>query len=282
MNRTIYILSLLLLTNFSLFAKKGINQIDRTGNRIGFWILDEANNPVSAKSKNKAKEGYYVNGRKEGVWVLFHKNTSTPRIIGEFSDNRPKGVFFRFDLKGEMVQAGTTRKDLLLQPMVVATTAAFDCKINFKNSELVAGQVFFHKNNFTNKQNSFQFWVEKAFNSNKSNQQNVDYSWLNSNYKNIEKAFDEARIPNAQKSTVEATKVVGNGPVVKSPRMLNGAVFHPNGWNKVYNDQDEIWIDGKFKNAQLWDGKEFIYDTDGVLMKVKVFKNGEFFSNGML
>jgi antitoxin component YwqK of YwqJK toxin-antitoxin module len=64
--------------------------------------------------------------------------------------------------------------------------------------------------------------------------------------------------------------------------MLNGAVFHPNGWNKVYNDQDEIWIDGKFKNAQLWDGKEFIYDTDGVLMKVKVFKNGEFFSNGML
>lgn len=271
-----------MLTNLSLFAKKGINQVDRSGNRIGFWILDEANNPVPTKSKFKAKEGYYVNGRKEGVWVLFHKNTSTPRIIGEFSDNRPKGVFFRFDLKGEMIQAGTTRKDLLLQPMVVATTAAFDCKINFKNSELVAGQVFFHKNNFVNKQNSFQFWVEKAFNSNKSNQQNIDYSWLNSNYKNIEKAFDEARIPSSQKPTVEATKVVGNGPVVKSPRMLNGAVFHPNGWNKVYNDQDEIWIDGKFKNAQLWDGKEFIYDTDGVLMKVKVFKNGEFFSNGML
>ncbi len=273
---------LLLFSQTNLFAKININQLNASGERVGFWVLDEQNNPVSSKNENKSKEGYYFNGRKEGVWILFHKNTSSPRVIGEFSDNRPKGIFFRFDLNGDMIQAGATRKDLLFQPMIIATTAAFDCKINFKNKEMVAGQVFFHKSKWFTNRNSFQFWEEREFNSTKSKDAKIDFSWLNTNYGKIESAFVASRKLSAKKEVTEEEVIVGNGPVVKSPKMLNGGVFHPNGWNKVYNFQDEIWIDGKFKNAQLWDGKEFIYDTDGVLMKVKVFKNGKFISNGML
>ncbi|MEY3844547.1 MAG: hypothetical protein RL293_969, partial [Bacteroidota bacterium] len=55
-----------------------------------------------------------------------------------------------------------------------------------------------------------------------------------------------------------------------------------NGYNKVYNDNDEIWMEGEFKNGQLWDGKVYDYDTDGILQKVRIFKAGRYHSDGQL
>jgi hypothetical protein len=70
-------------------------------------------------------------------------------------------------------------------------------------------------------------------------------------------------------------------PKVAAPR-TKGANFQPNGYNKVYNNNDEIWQDGTFKNGILWDGKIYEYDRDGILLKVRVFKNGVYHSDGQL
>jgi antitoxin component YwqK of YwqJK toxin-antitoxin module len=70
-------------------------------------------------------------------------------------------------------------------------------------------------------------------------------------------------------------------PKVNSPK-TKGAKFQANGYNKVYNNNDEIWQDGIFKNGVLWDGKVYEYDRDGILLKVKVFKNGVYHSDGQL
>jgi antitoxin component YwqK of YwqJK toxin-antitoxin module len=50
----------------------------------------------------------------------------------------------------------------------------------------------------------------------------------------------------------------------------------------VYNANDEIWMDGEFKNGQLYDGKVYDYDQDGILQKVRIFKNGKYHSEGQL
>jgi antitoxin component YwqK of YwqJK toxin-antitoxin module len=50
----------------------------------------------------------------------------------------------------------------------------------------------------------------------------------------------------------------------------------------VFNSNDEIWQDGNFKNGLLWDGKVYEYDRDGILLKVKVYKNGLYHSDGQL
>jgi antitoxin component YwqK of YwqJK toxin-antitoxin module len=59
-------------------------------------------------------------------------------------------------------------------------------------------------------------------------------------------------------------------------------VFVPNGLNKLYTENSEIWIDGHFINGKLYSGKVFIYDRDGVLLKVRVYKNGVYDSDGVL
>jgi hypothetical protein len=70
-------------------------------------------------------------------------------------------------------------------------------------------------------------------------------------------------------------------PIVQRPR-TKGAKFVLNGYNKVYNQNDEIWQDGTFRNGQLWDGKVYEYDSDGILLRVKVFKKGVYHSDGQL
>ena len=61
-----------------------------------------------------------------------------------------------------------------------------------------------------------------------------------------------------------------------------GEAFKANGYNKVYNENDEIWQDGEFRNRSLWNGKVYDYDSDGILLKVRVFKNGYYHSDGQL
>ncbi|MFT4601947.1 MAG: antitoxin component YwqK of YwqJK toxin-antitoxin module [Arenicella sp.] len=56
----------------------------------------------------------------------------------------------------------------------------------------------------------------------------------------------------------------------------------PNGYNKLYNKDDEIVLDGEFKNDLLYNGKYYKYDSDGILLKVEIWKNGKYHSDGVL
>ena len=57
-----------------------------------------------------------------------------------------------------------------------------------------------------------------------------------------------------------------------------GVRFIPSGYNTIYNENDEIWQDGNFKDGQLYDGKVYVYGSNGLLIKIKVFKEGKFHS----
>ena len=51
---------------------------------------------------------------------------------------------------------------------------------------------------------------------------------------------------------------------------------------KVYNKKGEIWKDGTFKNGEIWDGKVYEYDGDGILQRILVYKEGKYHSDGQL
>jgi antitoxin component YwqK of YwqJK toxin-antitoxin module len=84
------------------------------------------------------------------------------------------------------------------------------------------------------------------------------------------------------KEIKKTTPVAGvKAPVLGIPR-TRGKEFLPNGYNKCYTINDEIWQDGTFKSGELWDGKVYEYDKDGILIRVKIFKQGVYHSNGQL
>lgn len=54
--------------------------------------------------------------------------------------------------------------------------------------------------------------------------------------------------------------------------------FNENGFNKVFNENDDLWQEGEFKNSRLWNGKVYEYDSDGILIKVLIYKEGVYHS----
>jgi antitoxin component YwqK of YwqJK toxin-antitoxin module len=298
------LLTLLLITGTALaFAGKktgSINLLDVNGERTGYWVVDDHNQPVDKNHPNKSKEGTYKKGRKEGVWIHYFNDGKTPRLIGEYSDNRPSGAYFRFNAKGEMEQASSVPRKIAESQSVTASNKVFTCKMNFDNKEIVAGQVFFSKK--VVKQNAVQFWLERSLEAISSESEVIDFTWLNTNYDKLYAKYLEVRVPKmlskviVRHDQIDKTKVpvltkeqdqakrknYFYPPMIRAPRVARGLIFQPNGFNKLYTPRDEIWIDGYFKEGQLQDGKVFIYDSDGVLLKVRVYKNGVYDSDGVL
>ena len=301
--RKILLTLLLIAGTFIVFAgnKSGsINLLDVNGKRTGYWVVDENNQPVDKNHPNKSKEGTYKKGRKEGVWIHYYGDGKTPRLIGEYADNRPAGAYFRFNDKGEMQQASSVPRKITESQSITASNKVFTCKMNFDNKEIVAGQVYFSKK--VVKQNAVQFWLERSLEAIASESEVIDFTWLNTNYDKLYAKYLEVRVPkmsskeivkNVKMDKVPVTvftkeqdqarrKNYFYPPVIRTPRVARGLIFQPNGFNKLYTPRDEIWIDGYFKQGQLQDGKVFIYDNDGVLLKVRVYKNGIYDSDGVL
>lgn len=62
----------------------------------------------------------------------------------------------------------------------------------------------------------------------------------------------------------------------------SGAPFYSNGYHTIYNKQALLWQEGTFKNGKLWDGKVYVFDKDGILLKVEIYKSGVYHSDGQL
>lgn len=275
-----------------------INRTTPDGLRYGWWILDSEGKPwVDGKSTApKMREGRYVNDRREGVWICYHEDGKTPRLIGEYADNRPAGAYFRFDRKGALLQASAIPRRISAKQSVEASNSFFSCRMLFNQRDIVAGQVFF-TNSIFRKDQSLQFWVEESVQSRKVTTGIVDYSWLTANYSKILQTYVAIRTPKKMRAPetlierpvpVEVQNNSAKGlsyyypPVIKSPRVAKGLIFQPNGFNKLYTEGSEIWVDGYFVGGQLRSGKVFIYDRDGVLLKVRVYKDGVYESDGVL
>ncbi len=299
--RKLLLALLFLSSTVFVFAARSesINKLDASGKRTGYWIVDAENNPVERNAPNKWKEGAYIKGRKQGVWINYYADGKTPRLIGEYSDNRPAGAYFRFNKNGELQQASSVPRKITASQTVSASNKVFTCKMNFDNKEVVAGQVYFSKK--VVKKNAVQFWLERSLEAISSESEVIDFTWLNSNYDKLYAKYLEVRVPKIahekivqRKSNIGAVEAITEEqslarrkhyyfpPAIRTPRVAHGLIFQPNGFNKLYTTRDEIWIDGYFKDGQLQDGKVFIYDTDGVLLKVRVYKNGVYESDGVL
>jgi|GEM_PF-203536 len=310
MIKALLLITVLLISPFGFSATAAgndtVNRLNSKGQREGWWILSSSNRPVNKSNGIKSKEGRYVNGRKCGAWINYYEDGVTPRLIGEYADNRPSGTYFRFDKKGDLKQASSLSGRISSRQSIIASNAVFSCKMMFDSKEIVAGQVFFTKR-FFKKALSVRFWTGESMETETSETEKVDYEWLNTNYNQLlldylmvrtpgQKLEKANKVARANVSTVESAAAPAVSreileakqrryyypPAVKQPRVAKGLVFKPSGMNKLYSENSEIWIDGYFKDGQLSSGKVFIYDRDGVLLRVRVYRDGVYESDGVL
>jgi antitoxin component YwqK of YwqJK toxin-antitoxin module len=269
------ILFLLFSLSLFCFTINGQNLKDKQGKRTGKWII--------FNSKDlKIEEGGFVNGRKEGQWVNYFEDGKAPKLKGSYSNNRPDGEFIRYYKNGEIKEKGSFSKSKLKGEYIrYHSNGKIEYIGNYNNLGEETGIIqYFHNNGnlaleYTMKNAQLNGKLTRYFEDG-SLHKSISFS---ENGTILSSKTFQKKLP--EKKIVKTVNNTDNPPNLKNPK-TKGIKFNSFGYNKVYNDNDEIWMDGIFKNSQLWDGKVYTYDRDGILQRVLVYKEGKYHSEGQL
>lgn len=260
-----------------------VNQRSADGKKQGKWIYYGKDRPSEGFPPNgKIEEGEYRDDRREGTWIKYHHDGVTPKLKGEYVNNRPNGRYVRYHMNGRIKETGnyvSSRYNDSLKRFHENGQVEYEAIYNPQGQE--HGKVKYY---YPNGQVEFEYTSVNGIASGKATryyengdvkeiiEYNTDGSLRSSLQKEMESPTVKIKDPAASAETA---------PKIQKP-IVKGGKFQPNGYNKVYNTGDEIWQDGDFKDGRLFNGKVYVYDRDGILLKVKIFKNGVYHSDGQL
>ena len=254
------------------------NQKDANGWKQGYWIFYGKDMPEKGyPAEGKIEEGNFKDDKKTGEWIMYHKDGATPRTKGVFENGRPKGPYTKFYDNGVVMEEGTFSNGKQSGSFVRYYENGVKAQEKTFNAEgKEEGTVtLYHENGqpefVFNKSNGVTVGDATRFNPDGSVKEEIVYG------------ADGKVVSSVQKEpTVEVVKTGTGGPSGSSGVTKDGKKFQSDGYNKLYNKADELWMDGQFKGGKLWDGKLYKYDSDGILLKIEIWKNGAYHSDGQL
>ena len=210
------------------------------GRKQGYWIIwSEMRPDLGYPLGTRIEEGTYKADRKEGVWIKYHKDGVTPRLIGNYINGRPNGEYWKYYESGCTMEIGIYQYKIYEE----STRYEDDC-LDSLNGTVISN---YKREQYTNEK------VDTVLS---------DSSVVMNSVPMI-----------VQDSLVHPNIEMGN------PK---GKKKEPNGYNKLYNKEDELVLDGEFENGFLKNGKYYKYDSDGILLKIEIWKNGKYHSDGQL
>lgn len=260
------------------------NKEDENGLRQGMWTIWGHMKPEKGYPENgKIEEGPYVNSRKDGEWIKYHKDGATPRLKGVYVDNRPNGLYTKYWENGQVMEEGkfTSGKQVEVFRRYYDTGVVSQEKF-FNEDGREEGQVtYYHPNG----QIEYQYTKVDGVTTGKATRYypngDIKEEVIYGEGGEIESRKEMERVNPEFNSEPEVTTPPASAPD-GSKGVTNGKRFKKNGYNKIYNDDQELWMDGEFKDSRLWDGKLYKYDSDGILLKIEVWKKGKYHSDGQL
>ncbi len=265
------------------------NAVDATGRKQGMWIIWGKDNPDKGyPADGRIEEGAFKDDKKEGIWIKYHEDGVTPRLQGDYSGGRPNGGYTKYYPNGIVEEQGT----------FYAGKQTDEFKRYHENGQLAQEKTFNVDGKedgkvvmyFPNGQKEFEF--NKAdgvttgqafrFYPNGDVKEVINYAADGSIASTEPKAMVNPPMdPEGNKPVNAVVEKTAEAPLATEGD-TNGKKLNPNGYNKIYNKDKELWMDGQFKSSRLWDGKLYKYDSDGILLKIEIWKEGAYHSDGQL
>lgn len=257
------------------------NLRDEQGKKHGKWVIKGKDRPRSGYDADVViEEGTYDHGRKTGIWIKYNKDGKTIKLKGNYVNNRPKGNYTRYFKNGKIKESGTFGDESYTGTLIryhENGKIAYQATFGTDGKETGTVKYYYENGNLEAEYGLKKGKVEGVY-----TQYNEDGSVKLSMKFSAGKVSETIQSP-PKKTKESYTEPESNEPppVVTNP-ITKGVTFFSEGYNKVYNENDEIWLDGNFKAGQLYDGKVYIYNKDGILKKIKIYKEGKFHSLGQL
>ncbi|MEX1191064.1 MAG: hypothetical protein WEA99_03760 [Brumimicrobium sp.] len=257
-----------------------INQKDELGRKQGRWVFLGKDQPEKGYPlEGKISEGEFKDDRKNGRWIIYYKDGVTPKIEGHFENNRPNGEFTKYHPNGKIKEIGTFNKNRYVDSLKrYNEKGVLVYEGNYSEVGKEAGEIVYY---YDNGKPEITYTAENGIPTNKA----VRY-WPNGDIKEKITYDSDGSILETSGVIETVTPAVEikheNVKSAPKPTSIDKESFEPNAYNKIYNDDKELWMEGDFKDGLLWDGRLYVYDEDGLLLKVEVYRKGKYNSDGQL
>jgi len=262
-------------------GKDTINLIDAQGKKQGKWIVYGKHKPGTCYAADaKVEEGKYQENRKTGQWIEYFCNGNMKNKL-TFVNGRPDGYAIMYHENGKISEEGTWKANRWVgNYKLYYENGEVQHQFSFNASGKREGpQKYFYENG--------QLAIEGEFANGKENGVIKEY-YENGDIKaeknyadglvdvNSIKEYQPKKpmvkiadnpVENAPKITVAKDEKPNEAVASKGPMLLNGQ-------HTLYNKNKQITKDGVFKDNRLMDGKAYIYDDNGILNRIAVYKNG--------
>ncbi len=260
-----------------------LNRVDDMGRKHGYWRFvapstEKAGYPDGAL----VEEGRYNGGKRVGLWRRYWPNGKVMSEI-TYQMGRPKGAYTTYYPSGRLEEQGTwdlDRNTGKFQRWHPNGQLAQDFVFNaygVRDGE----QKYFHENGKLAVQVNIEEGKEdgtlKRYTTDGQLQQVAEFNDgvvnpANSRYiRSVPKADD-----------VKADPKAAPAPAVTPAETTNAVAFRENGFNTLYDRQLRISQQGEFVNGRLYDGKRYIYDANGILSRIQVYKGGRYAGDAVI
>ncbi len=244
-----------------------INLRDTENKRQGIWyVFDNAGNPV--------EKGEYTNNKKEGIWVGYYPSGKIKHEI-TYTNNRPDGPATFYFENGKISEQGIWKINKWVGNYNFYHqngNMAYQWKYN-ENGKRTGDQKYYYpdgslmiKGNWadgkkegtlTEYHNDGSIKSEINFNDGK-----IDVASIKE-YTIAEKPSAKQMAPRVQPETQ-----------TQNQNQKTTELFTGTGFYKTFNEHKKTDREGDFVKGKLINGKRYLYDDDGNLTKVLIYKDG--------
>ncbi len=260
-----------------------LNRVDGSGKKQGFWkvtapTVDKPGYPNGAL----VEEGQYTNSRRVGTWKRYWPNGNVMSEIS-YQMGRPRGEYKTYYPNGKVEEQGEWDLDRNTGNFrrwhpngKLAQDFAFN-ENGVRNGE----QKYYHENGELAVQVQVVEGKEdgplKRYTPGGQLQQVAHFD---NGEINEAKSKYIISVPKAEEVAVDVKAPVA--PVRTEEESTNAITFRENGYNTLYDRQLRISQQGDFKQGRLWDGKRYSYNSNGILVRIQVYKGGRFAGDAVI
>jgi antitoxin component YwqK of YwqJK toxin-antitoxin module len=262
-------------------GKDSINIIDFKGLKQGRWIIFGKSKPNTCyQPTSKVEEGKYMDNRKNGIWKEYFCNGNTKNKI-TFQNGRPDGYAIMYHENGKIAEEGTWKINKWVNNYkLYYDNGQVQQEFTFNPSGKREGpQKYYYEDGTTQIEGSWNNGKEagevKEYYPDGSVKKTVNYNNGEADVASI-KEFQPKKPISDKPVLVDNTKKVMaskeetlQDPKQKGPTVINGPFV-------LYNKNRQKSKDGIFKDNRLMDGKSYIYDDNGILKRIEVYKAGAY------
>ena len=254
------------------------NRTDAENKKQGYWVVKNSTGAI-------AEEGHYIDGRKNGLRKAYFPN-GKPKSETRFVGSRPKGPYKLYYESGIIQEEGnwsSTKNTGSFKRYHSNGKVSQDFQFN-TSGRREGIQKYYHENgvlriegNWTQGQESGEL---------KEYYENGDLKSVKSFAGGIinKDKYEEygPKKPTASNLSKELNSAPSQTIKASKDEQTNQGGFTGNGYFKLYNKDMQIAKDGTFKDYRFIDGKIYEYDENGLVVLIRIFKNGRYIGDGVI